>query len=119
MFCCLHINICRNILKFELKRPVGLLHRMYNAIIVIIVIIRLMIIILMIAFSIFRRKIHLLFPAIFKDKEGEQYCYFKGASNKLVKITSPLSGYQVFNGSALVVLCGQRAMYIEPLSLIR
>lgn len=39
----------------------------------------------------------------------------KAASNKLVKMTSPPSGYQVFNGCALVALGGQGAMYFEPL----
>lgn len=64
-----------------------------------------------------RRKVHLLFPGVFKDSKDKQYHYLKASSNKLVRMVLPPTGHTSWTGSALLSLCGQGSMYIQPLFL--
>ena len=54
---------------------------------------------------------------VFLMTKNKQYHYLKASSNKLVRMVLPPTGHTFWTGSALLSLCGQGSMYIQPLFL--
>lgn len=70
--------------------------------------------------EVLNKKIISLFPHTFKaEVTTQQYYYLKASSNKLIKMCSPPKGHNTWNGESLIALCGQGALYIQPVSFAK